>query len=447
MPKKRVVILDVVGLSPAHFNKPENLPNLAALRNSGSFHELVPPFPALTLPVQASLTTGSWPERHGIVANGFYFPETMQISLWEQADSLVQSERIWERLKRRRPELTTALLFMQNSLYADCEVVITPKPIHSETELIPWCYSKPVGYYEEICRSQGEFPLFNYWGPMAGIASSRWIAGAAIHTLEKVRPDLMFVYLPHLDYCSQKSGQAGSEFEAELRRVDGEVGRIVSALNELGLREETVILLLSEYAFQPVTEAVPINRILRRHDLLRVRTIRGREYLDMEMSAAFAMVDHQVAHLYITPGCEEAVRKVLEREEGIDLVLQSGDEKKKYRINHPRSGDIVAVSRRERWFSYYWWEDEDKAPDFADRVDIHRKPGYDPLELFMDPGTRTISRDTRLIRGSHGYPPQGPGDMVPLIINDNGKPDFRFPVADRLDMNAVPALIEKILCE
>ncbi|MCB2180972.1 MAG: alkaline phosphatase family protein [Desulfobulbaceae bacterium] len=443
MRKKRVVVIDVVGLSCSHLEQREAIPNISALSDSGISCNMKPPFPALTLPAQATLTTGLSPSQHGVVANGFYFPENFQVSFWEQACSLVQGKPVWQQIREENSDLSTALLFMQNSLFADCKVVMTPKPMHTEDGLVPWCYSKPVGFYEEVCRDIGEFPLYHYWGPRAGIESSRWIADAALKTLEIHGPDLMFVYLPHLDYSCQKFGPGSSEVMAELTRIDHEVGRIVAGVDALGLRDETVFVVLSEYAFSTVVDAVPLNRILRQHNLLHVREIRGKEYLDFELSPAFAMVDHQIAHIYIKDGFKKEVGAVLEKEDGIEMLLQGDGDKKLYNIDHGRAGDIIAVSKRDRWFSYYWWLDDRYAPDFSGKVDIHRKPGYDPLELFFDPETRKIPQDTKLIRGSHGYPPRAEEDFVPLIIN--GKlPDELFETGI-VSMEDVAGFIKKIL--
>jgi len=443
---KKVIVLDVVGLSGKHFLDPANLPHMASLlQHDGHLTHLAPCFPATTLPVQATMTTGTLPAAHGVVANGFYFPENFQISFWEQAAGLVQSERIWDRLKRKNSALNTALLFMQNSLYAQAETIVTPKPMHTDDGLVQWCYSKPVGFYEQLRETLGEFELKNYWGPLASIESSRWIARAARETLARMQPDLMFVYLPHLDYCTQKFGPDSPVVMEELLKVDQEVGSIIHAVDTMGLREDTVFLLLSEYAFYPVNGAVAINQILRSHDLLAVRTINGREYLDLELSPAFAMVDHQAAHIYIQPGFKDAVMKTLQGKPGIDLLLAGNEEKKQYGILHQRCGDIVAVSAKNKWFSYYWWEDPEKAPDFAGHIDIHRKPGYDPLELFFDPKTFKIPQDTNLIRGSHGYPPSGPDDHVPLLISGTGSANILQRMPKLTDMADVAALIEAIL--
>ncbi len=442
MNRKRVVVLDVVGLTPKHFETGEDLPNLAALLDAGQLYRMKTIFPAVTLPVQASLTTGVFPEAHGIVANGFHFSKNHQVAFWEQAASLVRAERIWDRIKARNPELRTAVLFMQNTLYATADAVITPRPLHSESGLIQWCYSKPVGLYEDIAAQIGPFNLMHYWGPLASIESSRWIAKAAVETMARMRPDLMFVYLPHLDYCCQRFGPDDPVVRTELRQVDQEVGRIVSGIDDLGMRNETIFLVLSEYAFHKVTEDIPLNRILRANGLLQVRTIQGREYLDLELSPAFAMVDHQIAQVYCKPTHEAAVRAVLEKTAGIDFILDR-EGQKQHRAAHPRSGNFIAVSARDRWFSYYWWEDRAREPDFATKVDIHAKPGYDPLELFLEPGTRQISQNTALICGSHGYPPIAEEDRVTLLVSGRAASDLALP--EELAITDVAGLIEALV--
>lgn len=442
MKMRRVVVIDVVGLSLEHFGHKDRMPNMASLLDGGRLLRMRPVFPPVTLPVQASLTTGAYPDEHGIVSNGIYFPEHFQVSFWEQSSSLVRAERIWDRLRRKAPGIRTAALFFQNTLYAGCDAVITPKPLHTDEGMVQWCYSKPAGLYEDICSSLGAFNLLHYWGPMASIESSRWIAEAAVEVMGRVQPQLMFVYLPHLDYCSQRHGPQGPAAMEELSRIDREVGRIIDGVEANGGADETVFMLLSEYAFYDVTRDIPVNRLLREKGLLKVRTIAGREYLDCELSPAFAMVDHQVAHVYIKPGQHDAVRNALERTEGIDLLLDA-PARKDYRVGHVRSGDLIAVSAKDRWFSYYWWEDRKREPDFAARVDIHRKPGYDPLELFIEPGTFRIPQDTGLIKGSHGYPVLSERDYVPLVISGAGSEGLDIP--EGLCMTDVAPLIERIL--
>jgi predicted AlkP superfamily pyrophosphatase or phosphodiesterase len=212
------------------------------------------------------------------------------------------------------------------------------------------------------------------------------------------------VYVPHVDYSAQRFGKDSPQAKEDLKRADEMVGRLVRKVADLGMKEQTRFVVFSEYAFNNVSGAVPINVRLRDAGLLATRTIQDREYLDMEYSKAFAMVDHQVAHVYVKDGHMDEARKAIEGIPGIDKVLHSDEQKKKLGIDHPRSGDIIAVSDADKWFSYYWWHDNAKAPDFAGSVDIHRKPGYDPVELFFDPKTKSIPLDAGLVRGSHGRP-------------------------------------------
>ena len=442
MQRKKIIVLDVVGLRHQHFADPDNLPHLNTLAGNGRLYSMLPPFPAVTLPVQATMTTGVPPEKHGVVANGFYFPEQYKVSFWEQADSLVQAERIWDRLKKKDPSLVTAALFMQNILYSGNDIVVTPKPMHAESGLIQWCYSKPADLYDQLCAELGPFELKHYWGPMASIGSSRWITGAAISVFQKHRPDLLYVYLPHLDYNMQRLGPDHPDIKKDLVLIDTEIGRFLSMLQKNGLGEEVVLLVTSEYVFHQVRRAIPINLTLRQEGLLSVRTIEGREYLDPEASAAFAMVDHQVAHLYIRKGKKEAVRRVLEKCEGIEQLLDA-DGKERLAVNHPRSGDLIAVAAKDAWFSYPWWSDQNREPFFAPHVDIHNKPGYDPLELFFDMQNKRIPTDPLLIKGSHGRPAKDPSEAVPLLVV--GDPGVKMDSDATYPMTVIPELIEEIL--
>lgn len=152
------------------------------------------------------------------------------------------------------------------------------------------------------------------------------------------------------------------------------------------------------------------------------------EYLDPMTSRAFAVADHQIAHIYVRrPEDLEAAREALADLPGIEQLLDD-EGKKAHGLDHPRSGELVAVAEPDAWFTYYYWLDDERAPDFAQLVEIHRKPGYDPVELFMDPqdpyvrvkavtavarkklGMRyrmaVVPLDPSPIRGSHGRLPR-----------------------------------------
>jgi predicted AlkP superfamily pyrophosphatase or phosphodiesterase len=391
--KRPLVILNVVGLSPRHFATPALIPHLAQLKH----RPMKPTFPAVTCSVQASLLSGKPPCDHGIIANGYFDRDTYEVKFWEQQEKLVQAPRLWDLL----PGKKTAVLFWQNSMFIQADIVVTPRPLHLDSGLVQWCYSKPVGYYERLAAAIGPFQLQHYWGPAAGLAASRWIADAAKWTWRHERPDLLLVYLPHLDYASQK---LGPNPPAALREVDGIVGEL---LNEF---QDATVIVCSEYALTPVTGALYPNRQLRAAGLLRVREIAGKEYLDFELSDAFAIVDHQVAHIYCKPGKLDAARAALP---GVEFTT----------IAHPRAGELVAIAPKDKWFAYYWWDDWEQAPEFAFTVDIHRKPGYDPCEMWFD--YRRTARTFKLatgtdptrVKGSHGRVDEDPRDWAVIAGN------------------------------
>ena len=197
---RHIIILDIVGLESSHLNS-NLLPNIAKLANEGVSFKVEPVFPAVTCTVQASLLSGQYPNQHGIISNGLYDKANYTVSFWEQSSSLVQAERIWDIAKRQnRSSIKTAVLFGQNTMYSKSDIVVTPRPLHMEDGMVMWCYSKPIGYYEALKQKYGEFNLATYWGPLASYKSSNWIIQAACDTLENERPNLMFTYMPHVDY-------------------------------------------------------------------------------------------------------------------------------------------------------------------------------------------------------------------------------------------------------
>ncbi len=399
---KRTIVLDIVGLEYEHL---ESLPNISKIAENGTSAKMEPVFPAVTCTVQASIFSGKYPQDHGIIANGMYDRNLHNVSFWEQPSNLVQSQRVWDILKQREPSTKTAALFLQNTMYTNSDIVVTPRPLHFDNGIVMWCYSKPVGFYEQLVGQFGEFNLASYWGPIASHKSSEWICNAAKYTLEKENPDLTFVYIPHIDYSAQRFGKNSSQVRDDLHRADDIVGTIVEKTSQMGTKDSTEFVILSEYGFTNVNRSIPLNLKLRDMGLLAIREIQGKEYLDFEYSKAFAMVDHQVAHIYIKKGFEDKVKDLLLNTSGVDKILSTSKEKREYSIDHERSGEIIAISEKDSWFSYYWWYEKEKAPPFAGNVDIHRKPGYDPTELFVDMNTRQIQFDRPdLVKGSHGRP-------------------------------------------
>ena len=407
---KKLIVLDIVGLSKKQFEKLKPK-NISKILENGSYGSFEPSFPAVTCSVQASIFSGTYPSEHGIISNGYYDDLFKKISFWEQPTNLVKKPRIWDLLKKNEPHFFTALLFLQNSLYANSNVVLTPKPLHLENKMVMWCYSKPENFYEKITESLGTFDLKSYWGPFSSLKSSDWIINSAKITIQKHSPDLLVTYLPHLDYTSQKFGPNSDEFKKSVDELDALIGDFLLFLNQ-EFPNTYEIMILSEYNFNEVNNSVSPNLLLRQHGLLSTRRIEEKDYIDYEFSKAFALVDHQIAHLYIKPGYLDQVKSIFNNE-SVGSILDNNLQKE-FKINHPRSGDLILCSNTDSWFNYYWWDDIKHAPDFTFNVDIHRKPGYDPLELFIDFQSKTISHDTSLIKGSHGLISKDPMNS-PLI--------------------------------
>lgn len=423
---KKLIVFDIVGLSKKQFEKlkPKNISHIL---ENGSYGSFEPSFPAVTCSVQASIFSGTFPSKHGIIANGYYDEILKQVSFWEQSSDLVNSPRIWDLLKKNNPSFISGLLFLQNSLYANSDIVITPKPIHLDNKMIMWCYSKPENFYEKITQSIGNFDLRSYWGPLSSLKSSQWIIDSAKKTIQNYLPDLLVVYLPHLDYASQKFGPDSNEFKESVFELDNLIGDFLLFLNQ-EFQNKYEIMILSEYSFNNVNKSISPNLLLRQHGLLSTRRIEEKDYMDYEYSKAFAMVDHQIAHVYIKPGYEDEVYSILEKE-NLGTILDNKLQKQ-FKIDHPKSGNLILCSNINSWFNYYWWEDVKYAPDFTFNVDIHRKPGYDPLELFFDFKTKQISHDTSLVKGSHGLVSKNEEDLPLIGTSYNSDVNEEIPVIE-----------------
>lgn len=449
---KRTLVLNVVGLTPALL---AHAPNLGALAKLGGMRPLKTVTPAVTTTVQTSLLTGLLPRDHGIVANGWYFRDLSEVWLWRQSNRLVHGERVWDAGKRRNPAFSCANLFWWYNMYGSTDISVTPRPMYpADGRKLPDIYTDPAPLRDELQRALGQFPLFRFWGPAADIVSTQWIARSALHVFEKSRPTLTLVYLPHLDYNLQRLGPDDPSIHADVRRVDEACGELIQSAQRAGAE----VVVLSEYGITAVSRPVHINRALRRAGLLRVREELGREQLDAGACDAFAVADHQIAHVYVArPELIGRVADLLRALPGVERVLDTAG-KREWGLDHERAGELVAIAQPDAWFTYYHFLDDARAPDYAHTVDIHRKPGYDPVELFVDPalpmpkvrialrllqkklGMRylmdVISLDAGLVKGSHGRPTDLAEDG-PLFITS--RPELLGP--DPVDALAVKDLL------
>ncbi|TMU56539.1 alkaline phosphatase family protein [Flagellimonas algicola] len=415
---KQTAVINVVGLSSSLLQH-EDLFLTQWIKNK-RLSKIKPVLPAVTCSAQSTYLTGKWPSEHGIVANGWYFKDECEVKLWRQSNHLVQSVKIWDKAKAENSNFSCSNMFWWYNMYSNSDFNVTPRPQYrADGQKIPDCYSNPPELRDKLQKELGTFPLFNFWGPTANIKSSQWIADASklVHTWHE--PTLQLIYLPHLDYVLQKHNDQDIIYQ-HLKELDAVLKDLIEFYEVKGIDP----IVLSGYGITPVKGPIHINRLLRKKGYIKVREENGLEILDPGACDAFAMADHQIAHIYVNAkGKLQEVKRLLENCPEIDLVLDS-DNKKDHHLDHERSGDLVIVSKQEYWFTYYYWLDDAKAPDFARTVDIHKKPGYDPVEMFTDPnknlmlarigwkllkkklGFRSlfnmIPLDANLIKGSHG---------------------------------------------
>ncbi|MFD9796028.1 alkaline phosphatase family protein [Streptomyces sp. NPDC059070] len=449
-----LLVLDVVGLTPKLL---DHMPRLRAMAGSGSRAQLGTVLPAVTCAAQSTFLTGTLPAEHGIVGNGWYFRDLGDVLLWRQHNGLVEGDKLWDAARRAHPGYTVANICWWYAMGADTDITVTPRPVYyADGRKEPDCYTRPPALHDELHDKFGTFPLFNFWGPGADLVSSQWIIDATRHILATRAPDLALCYLPHLDYDLQRFGPDDPRSYRAAADLDAAMGPLLDDAEAAG----RTVVALSEYGITKVTRPVDINRALRRAGLLEVHTQDGMEYLDPMASRAFAVADHQLAHVYVRrPEDLAAVREALADVAGIDQLLDD-EGKKSFGLDHPRAGELVAIAEPDAWFTYYYWLDDDRAPDFAQLVEIHRKPGYDPVELFMDPldpyvkvkAAKALARkklgmryrmavvplDPSPVRGSHGRLPDDPQDGPLLLCSAPGA------VGDAIEATEVKGLLLRL---
>jgi predicted AlkP superfamily pyrophosphatase or phosphodiesterase len=404
---KKTVVIDIVALSESVIG--EHTPFLKKYIGERHFTRIKPMLPAVTTSVQSTYITGKWPSETGIVGNGWYDRVDAEVKFWKQSNKLVAGEKIWDQAKKIDPSFTVSKMFWWYNMYSTADYSLTPRPNYlADGRKMPDCYSHPASLRDEVQQALGQFPLFKFWGPGADITSTKWIADASVFTDKKYDPTLTLIYLPHLDYPLQKFGPDISKIAAHLHEIDKVVEDLVRYYESKNAR----IILLSEYGIGPVTTPIHINRHLRSEGWLGIRVERGLELLDAGASRTFAVADHQIAHVYVNDKTiTTQVASFLKNIPGVAMVLDKEDQKN-YHIDHDRSGDFVLVAKNNCWFTYYFWDDDRKAPDYARVVDIHKKPGYDPVELFM---TSKARAGYKLLRKKAGF--RYVMDVIPLNAN------------------------------
>lgn len=399
-----VILLSVPGLRRQDL---AHMPNLSRLTEQGDKASLAASFPAVTWSVETNMLTGRLADEHGVIGNGFYWRDTHEVEMWTAWNDKILRPQIWDTLHQHNPKLTSAVWFPMLSKGSGADYICMPKPVHNPdgSESL-WCYTRPVELYGTLRDTFGHFPLKHFWGPLANILSTKWIAETAALAMRDFQPNFFFIYLPHLDYAAQKTGPDSPQALAAVKELDEVLGKLFEEGNAAFGGKQPLWLIASEYVITPVDHVTYPNRTLREAGLLTVKDDGEGELIDFASTPAWALVDHQFSHVFVKDADPATIDKVakLFRSQPVIAEVLVGDERAKYGINHERSGEIILVSTPNSWQAYYYWLDDAKAPKFARTVDIHRKPGYDPVELHFDFATKSIPLDATLVKGSHGAP-------------------------------------------
>lgn len=399
---KKLLVVQVAALGAEFLSHHRQKLELADIK----FKPIQTVFPAVTCTVQASFRTGQLPNEHGMVGNGFFSRELRKPMFWEQSSNLINGDRIWDRFRENGG--TVGMVFWQQSLGTRADVILSPAPIHKHHGgIIQDLYSRPAELHWHLTSKIGRsFNLADYWGPKASIKSSEWIVEATRQVMESPSPDLLLTYLPHLDYELQRSGPRSNQSAQTLEELNSLLKRLLSHAKSCDYQ----FVIFGDYAMHEVRRPIFPNRILLQEGYLRTRRVKAMLYPDFHTSSAFAVVDHQIAHVITSDEeTKEEVEKLFGIQEGVSDVLRD-TKKREYRIDHPRAGDLVLVSEPDSWFAYPWWEQSEAAPEYASHVDIHNKPGYDPCELFWGLWPISVCSDASRICGSHGL--AGPDNRV-----------------------------------
>ena len=407
---KHLIFLTIPALRQADL---ANMPNLQSLFSSddSSSTRILHSFPAVTWPAQTAMLTGKLPTDHGVTANGFYWRDKHEVEMWTAWNEVIEAPQLWESLRDVDNQLTSCVWFPMLSKGCSADFVCMPAPIHQpdgSEEL--WCHTKPQEFYGELLDELGHFPLKHFWGPLANINSSQWIADSVVRAAKKFQPNFFYVYFPHLDYAAQKDGPDSPSALTAVSDLDRLIGQFAEQMNASLSADESENqidwMVASEYTITPVDHVTYPNRTLRNNDLLTVIESEEGELIDFANSKAWALVDHQFSQVYVRDANPEVIAQVVElfgAEQGIAQIL-AGDDRKSVGMDHARAGEVILLSNKNSWQAYYWWNEDSRAPQFARTVDIHKKPGYDPVELHVDMATRSIPLDATLIKGSHGLP-------------------------------------------
>lgn len=405
----RVVLLSVPQLRQRDVT-PGALASLEALVARGGMTEFLPAFPSLAAASFATLVTGTLPGDHGLIGDAYFDRDAGHVVTRPFPDALIKGPKLWERLKARRPDAKALAWFTPNLQGAHIDLAAW---VGEESGLA----TQPANLADSLERSFGPYPAPRALpaGEPLPIAATAWMLRTASHLINQEGPDLSILRVPYLGQVARRYGPDGRE----ACRAVIELERILSTFLA-SLPRSTVVLVATESVATPVIAPFHPNLVLRDLGLLEFTSAEGGGLdIDLQRSAAFALTDHQLCHIYLNdPSVAATVAAAFSSasQDAIDTVA-SGQRRARLGLNHPHAGDVVLVACPDCWFAPNWWQRRHERPaNLASGSRLALGGDFDPSK----------------VRGSHGaLPPSSeyhgvaiaskPGllpDLAPIAIGD-----------------------------
>jgi len=308
---RTVVVLLFDGLAPALVRAAET-PNLDRMEREGAWtHSMIPPFPSISLIGGFTISTGCWPERHGIVTNRFFDPELGFYDHSRDADWVLDCEGLHEAAERQGVRTAT------------------------------------LAWYGEVSARRGKRARIVQWVPSyKDYPSDVGRAEQVVELLrlpEEQRPQLLLAYFRGPDSPAHFLGMDAPETLDAVALADTAVGMVLNAIEENGLENETALVVTTDHGMMPVEQVLNPSFVLREAGV------------DARMLATGA-----TAFVYLDDPSEidSAVEK-LSRYDEFEVIRTDDPPEWSHLGRGPRVGDLILLAKpryaMEDHGQYPWW--------------------------------------------------------------------------------------------
>ncbi|MBT2692065.1 ectonucleotide pyrophosphatase/phosphodiesterase [Bacillus sp. ISL-55] len=240
------------------------LPNFKAFIQNSSFCTQVETiYPSVTYPCHATIVTGNFPNRHGIVNNTFIQPGKISPD-WYWHRRHVKGTTLYDEAKKAGMK-TAALLW---PVTARANIDYNMPEIFANR---PWHHQIPVSLSNGSPRYQLE--MNSKFGHIRnGLNQPElddFVLEATVETIKTRKPELMLIHLVDLDSQRHIHGFSSEEALGALHRHDERLGRIMNALKETGIAENSTVVLLGDHSALDESKVVKLNVLFKERGLIQ----------------------------------------------------------------------------------------------------------------------------------------------------------------------------------